>query len=122
MGSCRTRSALLLCLLSALLVTTLATSANPQGLPGLPSFGVFRGPVACGEKGGPSAFTDFYVGWMWGPSVSNSSTTDGAVDTQIDLDDKHWGSGVWLGLTERIGLNERFGLIASGWYLIPYTT
>ena len=126
MDSCRTRPAYLLWALPILLIATLATSASAQslfeGVPSLSSFGVFRGAAACGERSCPSASTNFYVGWTGDSKGAKRDSSGAPVNHEIGDVSQQPITGVWLGLTQQIGLTERFGLIGSGWYLIPSNT
>jgi hypothetical protein len=104
----------LILLVTVLLVASFTVSGHAQGFLGIwpgssPGFGAYRtDPIR-------QAFDPpvFYVGWMesYSTSIGFEATNGGG---------QRWPlSGLWLGLAERINLNENCGVDLDGWVLIP---
>jgi hypothetical protein len=96
------------------------------GIPGLPSFGgALGGTGACGEKScAPAAGPSLYVGWMEdrdGTSIS-VDLRNVAVANLSSFTHHFTNRGLWLGVAQAVPFNDRFGFLASGWYLVPSAT
>ena len=62
------------------------------------------------------------VGYTYDPGNSTSfsaDTRDGVLNGLYSLTQQYGMRGVWLGLSQTVPVSESFGIIASGWYLVP---
>lgn len=126
MDSIRSRFRWIMLCLVMLLVFSHVPSASAQGLfrslSGLPSFGAFwgNGSTCTPTEAGFGPFT-FYAGWG---SHRNGATTSFDVqqtgtDDLTSIINTYPIGGVWLGLAVQANPNNRIGLYADGWILIP---
>jgi hypothetical protein len=110
--------------LAGILILALAPiGASAQGLfsgdwSGLAA-SLMGGSYSCGPKGlGPV----FYVGYTYDPGNStglSADTRDGSLAGLSSLTQQYGMRGVWLGLSQTVPISDSFGIIASGWYLVP---
>lgn len=101
-----------------LMLAAIPVGVHAQGLLGSMWPGSFS-QRSCGlgpcDPCGPPLFDPpiFYVGWMDSNSAKFSFDAAGGGGQRWPL------TGVWLGLAERINLNETCGVDLDGWVLIP---
>ncbi len=80
------------------------------------------GSWSCGPKCNSPVL---YVGYTYDPGNSTglkADTRDGAISNVNALAQQYRMRGVWLGLSQTVPVSEQFGIIASGWYLVPGAT
>lgn len=106
-----------------LMLALVPQGASAQGLfggdwSGL-SAALMGGSYQCGPKlTGPV----FYVGYTYDPGNStafSADTRDGGLGSLYNLTQQYGMRGVWLGLSQTVAITDSFGVIASGWYLVP---
>lgn len=113
----------LIVLAALLIVASFTVSGHAQGLLGIwpgsmPAFG--GGPGACGPAG-PRLFDPptLYVGWMETVRRASWSFADPNPGSVFGGAHRYPLSGLWLGLEQKINLNETCGIDLDGWVLIP---
>lgn len=125
---CKSLKLVMCGLLSILLMGTFAASACAEGLGGigmlgLPSFGgLGGGTLGCEANGLKIAAPKFYLGMM----ADRGGTTldlDGAFLPSLfdNTAHKYTNQGLWLGVSQLMGLNSGLCFNASGWCLVPST-
>lgn len=113
-----------LIVLAALLIVASFTVSGHAQSPfniwpgGMPVFG--GGPGAYGQPG-PRLFEPltFYVGWMESLRRAGWSFADPNPGSVFGGAHRYPLAGLWLGLEQKVNLNETWGLDLDGWVLIP---
>ena len=80
------------------------------------------GAYSCGSCGPKTLGPVFYVGYTSDPGTSTQVAAD-TRGTQVlgaySLAQQYGVRGIWLGVSQAIPVNDSFGIIASGWYMLP---
>lgn len=108
---------------------TFAASACAEGLGGLgmlglPSFGALGGgTLGCGANGLKIAAPKFYLGMMADGGGTTLDLGHAFFPKLFDNTAHNYNNqGLWLGVSQLMGLNSGLCFNASGWYLIPSNT
>jgi hypothetical protein len=113
----------LILLAALLIVATFTLVGHAQGLFGIwpgnmPAFGGSPAPYG---PSGPPLFGNptFYVGWMESVKRASWSFADPNPGSVFGGAHRYPLAGLWLGLEQKINLNETCGIDLDGWVLIP---
>jgi hypothetical protein len=122
----RTKLVLWLVPFFAILILTGSACARGlfgMGLPGLPSLGGFLGgPTGCGETVlAKSGTLSVYAGWMEDREGTRFTVDGGNADVfgVVSVQQQYPNRGLWLGISDSVGLGDALSFIASSWYLVP---